>query len=129
MNLININKFDGFLSLILSKQYLMTEQVTQVEASELGEGILRELNKIVERDLYKITTSDGKYYLLKENNDLILIGSGGFANVYRQKSTGVIIKKLKDDFFTDQGIRSRFKREYNITKSLQGTFGIIDVYI
>lgn len=26
------------------------------------------------------------------------------------------------------GVRSRFKREYTITKSLQGTFGIIQVY-
>lgn len=29
---------------------------------------------------------------------------------------------------TDRGIKSRFKREFNITKQLQGTFGIIDVY-
>lgn len=129
VNLININEFDGFLNLILSKQYLMAEQsITQVEASELSEAIWRELNKIIERDQCKITTSNGKFYLIKENDDLVLVGSGGFANVYRQKSTGVIIKKLKDDFLTDKGIRSRFKREYNITKSLQGTFGIIDVY-
>ena len=127
--LINSNHFDGFLDIILSKQYLVAEQsITQVEAAEKIEVIWRALNKIVERDQYKITTNNGKYYLVRESDDLVLVGSGGFANVYRQKSTGVIIKKLKDDFLTDKGIRSRFKREYNITKSLQGTFGIIDVY-
>lgn len=35
---------------------------------------------------------------------------------------------MKDDYLTDTGIRSRFKREYNITKSLQDAFGIIRVY-
>ena len=59
---------------------------------------------------------------------MVLIGSGGFANVYKQKSTGHILKKLKEDFLTDKGIRSRFKREYNITKSLQDVYGIIEVY-
>lgn len=38
---------------------------------------------------------------MKENDDLELIGSGGFANVYKQKSTGLIIKKLKDDYLTE----------------------------
>lgn len=129
VNLINANRFDSFLNLILSKQYLMTEQsITQVKAFELSEEIWRELNKIAERDQCKITSSNGTFHLVRKSEDLVLIGSGGFANVYRQKSTGVIIKKLKDDFLTDKGIRSRFKREYNITKSLQGTFGIIEVY-
>ena len=89
---------------------------------------MKELNKIDERDQCKITASNGKFHLVKESEDLLLVGSGSFTNVYRQKSTGIIIKKLKDDFVTDNGIRSRFKREYYITKSLEGTFGIIDVY-
>ena len=37
------------------------------------------------------------FQLIEKSEDLVLIGSGGFANVYRQKSTGVIIKKLKDE--------------------------------
>lgn len=47
------------------------------------------------------------------------VGNGGFANVYYQKSSVKIIKKLKDDFLTERNIRSRFKRECKITKSLQ----------
>lgn len=126
---LNNNRFDSFLNVILSKQYLISEQsLTQVEAAEKSEKICEKFNKIIEKDQCKIINSKGRYYLIKQNEDIILIGSGGFANVYRQKSTGLIIKKLKDDFLTDNGIRSRFKREYNITKSLQGNFGIITVY-
>lgn len=127
--LLNHNQFDSFLNIVLSKQYLMKEQlITQVDAVEKIEVICAELNRIVERDQYKIINSNGEFHMIKENDDLVLVGSGGFANVYREKSTGIIIKKLKDDFLTDKGIRSRFKREFDITKSLQGTFGIIDVY-
>lgn len=100
----------------------------EVEAAEKIESIYAKFNRIIHKDLCKITRSNGHYHLVKENDDLELIGNGGFANVYRQKSTGLVIKKLKDDYLTDVGIPSRFKREYNITKSLQDTFGIIRVY-
>lgn len=127
--LLNNKKFDSFLNLILSKSFLMQDWgITQVEAAEKAEEILKVLNRILQQDLFKITHNKGNYHLVEENDDLVLIGSGGFANVYQQKSTGLIIKKLKDDFLTDKGIRSRFKREFNITKSLQNTFGIIEVY-
>lgn len=127
--LLNNKKFDSFLDLILSKSFLMQDLgITQVEAAEKAEEILKELNRILQQDLFKITCNRGSYHLVEENADLVLIGSGGFANVYRQKSTGLIVKKLKDDFLTDKGIRSRFKREFNITKSLQDAFGIIEVY-
>lgn len=129
VELINGDRFDTFLNIILSKSYLMSEQsLSQVAAAEKADEIWHGINQVLQRDQYKITKRDGKYHLLKENDDLELIGSGGFANVYKQKSTGLIIKKLKDDYLTDKGIRSRFKREFEITKSLQDTFGIIKVY-
>ena len=80
------------------------------------------------RDQYVITHNGNDYYLIKQNDDLVLIGSGGFANAYYQKSTGNVLKKLKEDFITDRAIRSRFKREYEITKSLQDMYGIIKVF-
>jgi len=127
--LINGGRFDTFLNIILSKAYLMSEQsLSQVAAAEKADEIWRGINQILQRDQYKITKQDGKYHLVRENDDLELIGSGGFANVYKQKSTGLIIKKLKDDYLTDKRIRSRFKREFEITKSLQDAFGIIKVY-
>lgn len=127
--MLNNNSFDSFLDIILSKEYLMQDlNISQVESAEKSDEILNEFNRIFAQDRYKITRNNGMHHLVLENDDLVLIGSGGFANVYRQKSTGLIVKKLKDDFLADKGIRSRFKREFNITKSLQDTHGIIEVY-
>ena len=127
--LLNNNKFNRFLDVCLSKNYIIREQrVTQVEAAEISEKIFTELNRLVKLDQCIINYSGNHYYLIKENEDLIYIDSGGFANVYEQKTTGHILKKLKDDFLTDSGVRSRFKREFEITKSLNGLFGIIEVY-
>lgn len=126
---LNHGRFDEFLDVILSKEYLMKEQgLGMVEAADKVKEIYNNLKRIVHADLYLITFNGGHYHLVMENRDLVLIGSGGFANVYQQKSTGLIVKQLKDDFLTDTGIRSRFKREYNITKSLSEFYGIIQVY-
>ena len=122
-------RFDDFLNVILSKRYLIKDQqCTEVEAIEKAESILAEFNRIVKQDMCTITHMSGKYSLCKENDDLEYIGEGGFAIVYKQKSTGLVRKKLKEDFVTDVGIRSRFKREYNITKTLADVHGIIQVY-
>lgn len=127
--MLNNNRFDSFLDIVLSKEYLMQDlNISQVESAEKSNEILSEFNRILAQDRYKITRNKGVHHLVLENDDLVLIGSGGFANVYRQKSTGLIVKKLKDDFLADKGIRSRFKREFNITKSLQDAHGIIEVY-
>lgn len=127
--LMSYNSLDAFFNKILSKSYLMREQsISEVEAVEKIERIFNEFNRIIQKDLCKITCSKGHYRLVKESQDLELIGNGGFANVYLQKSTGLVLKKLKDDYLMDKGIRSRFKREYTITKSLKNTFGIIQVY-
>lgn len=129
IGLIGSHEIDRFFNIVLSKNYLMKEQaLSEVDAVKKIETILFEFNKIIRIDLCKITRSNGRYHLIKENDDLEIIGNGGFANVYRQKSTGLVVKKLKDDYLADDNIRSRFKREYNITKSLQNIFGIIKVY-
>lgn len=126
VDLLNSDQIDSFFSLIFSKEYLMKEHaIGEVAAAELSEIIVRRINELLRSDMCRITHKNGKYHLVNDDDDLILIGSGGFANVYKQKSTGLVVKKLKDDFLTDVGIRSRFKREYNITKSLQGEYGII----
>jgi len=129
MSMLNTNTADSFFDIILGKEYLIRDLgITEVEAAEKSEEILAEFNRIVGKDLCKITHSGGHYHLIRETEDLILIGTGGFANVYRQKSTGLIVKKLKDDFLTDTAIKSRFKREFLITNSLKDAFGIIQVY-
>lgn len=129
IGLLNAGRFDLFLNLVLSKAFLMQDcDLSQVQAAERSQKVFEEFNRIVQKDMYIITHVAGRYHLCAENEDLVLIGSGGFANVYRQKSTSRILKKLKDDFLTDRGIRSRFKREFEITKSLQDVYGIIEVY-
>ncbi len=129
VDLINADKVDSFFSIILRKDYLVSDKgITETEAVNLSASILGEINRIVKSDLCRLIYVNGRYHLVQDSDDLVLIGSGGFANVYRQKSTGLVVKKLKDDFLTDEGLRSRFKREYLITRSLQGIFGIIQVY-
>ena len=129
VDLLNLGKFDEYLNIILGKTFLARDLgITEVAAAEKSERILGELNRVFNSDQYMILKNDFGFHLIEKETDLVLIGSGGFANVYRQKSTGLILKKLKEDFLTDVGIRSRFKREFTITKSLQDLCGIITVY-
>lgn len=129
VDFINDGTIDRFLTLILGKEFIISDlNCTKVEAAEKVEKIMEELNRVLRADSYIITRKGNEYRLIRENDDLIFIGSGGFANVYRQKSTGLIVKRLKDDFLTNAGIRSRFKREFNITKSLSDLHGIIHVF-
>ena len=123
------NRFDEYLNIILSNSFLMSDLgITEVEAAETADSVLKELNRVLGTDQYVIIYDGNGYHLVEMNQDLILVGSGGFANVYRQKSSGTILKKLKDDFLTNKGIRSRFKREFAITKSLEDLHGIITVF-
>lgn len=129
IELISTNRINGFFDIILSKSFLMRDLgITEVLAAEKPQIVLTEFNRVLHQDQYMIVMKDNHYYLIQKDEDLVLIGSGGFANVYKQKSTGIIIKKIKDDFLTDRSIRSRFKREFNITKSLQDLYGIIKVF-
>lgn len=126
---LNSNTFDKFLNIILSQKYIMTDkQCSLVEAATRAENIFNELNKRLKANSYKITKNGKEYHFIRENDDLVFVGSGGFANVYLQKSTGLIIKKLREDFLTNQAIRSRFKREFEITKSLADLQNIIKVF-
>lgn len=129
VDLYNNGRINRFFKIILGKQFLMQDlAITEVAAIEKSQELFGRINQILNSDQYMLTKQGDNYYLIEMSTDLILIGSGGFANVYRQKSTGLVVKKLKDDYVADAGIRSRFKREYNITKSLQDVFGIINVF-
>ena len=127
--LINTSRFDKYLSLILSRSYIMRDcDCREIDAAEKFLEIKAELDNIVRSDMLYIIKDGSGYKLIKQDTDLIRIGSGGFAIVYKQKSTGLIIKKLREEYLADKGIRSRFKREFNITKSLKDIPGIINVY-
>lgn len=129
VQLVRANRLDGFLNIVLGKEYLVSEQsISQVEAAEKAEKIWKRFNDIVKQDMVTIIRKDGKYHIIEQSEDLVPVGNGGFANVYYQKSSGKIIKMLKDDFLTESSIRSRFKREYKITKSLQDMQGVVKVF-
>lgn len=126
---INNNSVDNFFSVILSIKYMMIEHdCSQIEAAEWSEKARNGLNEILAKESFKIIKKGNNHFLINENTDLVLIGSGGFADAYLQKSTGLVIKKLREDFWFDEGIKSRFKREYLITKELSELNGIITVY-
>ena len=122
-------ELEVFFKLILDRKYIMADlEITEVEALKKIELIINEFNKILDLDNYCIIRKDTEIYLTDKNKELILVGNGGFANVYKQQSTGIIVKKLNDESLINDGIRSRFKREYEITKSLSDISGIITVY-
>lgn len=129
VKLINEEKIDDFFTTILSVSFMMKEHdCTQVEASEWVTKTHNYINKIISKESYSLARSGKRFFLIEEDTDFELIGSGGFADVYFQKSTGKVVKKLKEDFWNDKGIRSRFKREFRITKELNILPGIITVF-
>lgn len=129
IDLINKKKINSFFDIVLSKRYLMLEkQITEVNAVILSEKILQALNNYLKPSGFVIVKKEDKFELVSEDDDLVYVGEGGFATVYRRKSNGLIVKKLKEEFLVKQDIKSRFKREYNITKSLNDVPGIIEVY-
>lgn len=129
VDLINKKKIDRFFSLVLSKRYLMVEkQISEVNAVVLSEKIHQNMNNLLKPNGLVIIKKEDKFELVSEDEDLVYVGEGGFATVYRRKSNGLIVKKLKEEFLVKQDIKSRFKREYNITKSLNDVPGIIEVY-
>lgn len=62
------------------------------------------------------------------SQDEVYIDEGGFAEVYFQKSTQLIVKRLKKLYLHDDSIKSRFKREFQIMKDLSHNNGVIKVY-
>ena len=127
--LLNNNKFDEFINLILDKRFVMRDNnLNDIEAISRIDNIIEKLNKELSMDKYKLLKINGKYKIISQNKDLKYIGEGGFAKVYESISTGVILKKLKDEFKVNKGMRHRFRREYDLTKSLANLEGIIKVY-
>lgn len=127
--LLSAERADEFFSHMLSHRFMMTRcQCGEVEAREKVQSVLEEFKCIVKPSGLDIAGTDGDYHLVKIDNDLISLGEGGFAQVYYQKSTGLVVKKLKRNLVVDQSSRHRFKREFEIMKSLSDVEGVLDVY-
>jgi len=127
--LIEMERFGEFLNTILSIDYIRSEnRINNVEAARLVAEVLDTINDELSIEGYSIKKIGSGYTLTYVPSDLEFVGEGGFAIVYHQHSNGRIVKKLKEEFLTDKGLCSRFKREYTITKSLDDIEGIIEVY-
>ncbi|HFI0270104.1 TPA: serine/threonine-protein kinase [Streptococcus suis] len=125
----NSKKLDSFINLILSKNYILTElKTSEVDALVHQEKVRVELNKICSVYSLVLTRKDNRFHLVKIDQDLVEIGKGGFANIYLQKSTGLVLKKLNDESVKRQSLRSRLKREFEITKSCSEFGNVIEVY-
>lgn len=127
--LLQSKKLDTFFTTILSVRYIQSElHISEVEAVQKYKDALAYFNEFLQYDGYYLVYNNDKYMLMKRDNDLTYLTSGGYADIYIQKSTGFIIKKLKSEYYSDRSIRSRFKREFDITKSLSSMELVIDVY-
>ena len=101
---------NSFFNLILSKQYLLTErQISEVDALEHQQKIINELDKICSVYSLKLSRRGNEFYLVEIDLDLVEIGKGGFADIYFQKSTGLVVKKLNEESVRRQSLRSRLK--------------------
>lgn len=129
IKLINTNSINKLFNIILDKKFIMKDsQITEEQAVEKESLICKKINEKALFEGFYLTKSNGNYQFIKKDDDLEYIGGGGFANIYLQKSTNNIIKKLREDFLNDSGIKSRFKREFTITKSLNDLDGVIKVF-
>lgn len=120
---------NDFFSFIMSIEFHIQEkQLIAVEAVSFIESLEKQWNKKLRPFRYQLIKIENKYELVNFDEDLMLIGTGGFAEVYSQKSTGLVLKQLKRENLVEEGSKHRFKREYQITKSLSSVSGIIQVY-
>lgn len=129
LELLDNKKMESFFQLILSERYLRREEeILGQDVFRVIEKALNKFNEIIDLDGFKLSRINGVIKLIVFDKDLVFINSGGFAEVYRSKSTGYAIKKLKNDIRFDPGIRHRFKREFDITSNLSDISGVIPVY-
>lgn len=129
VEIMNSKEIDKFFNIILDKRFIMRDLKISNENAVERENLI--YNKINEKALiegYYLVKKNGKYKFMEKDKDLEYVGGGGFAEIYLQKSTNVIVKKLREEFYNDKGIKSRFKREFLITKSLNDMDGIIKVH-
>lgn len=124
-----IDRESDFFDLILSLNFLMKDNsITLVNAAERQKDIICEFNRILASEGYQLIKVNNSIELIKDDEELTRLGSGGYADVYYHSKAKVVIKRLQRGFISNAGIRSRFKREFEITRSLQDMDGIIHVY-
>ena len=126
--LINLKRINIFFNIILDEIYIMNDSdIAEIDALDLKQKLFLEFNRILRIDGSELVEFQGNYILENIDEDLQKIGEGGFAEVFIQKSTGYVVKKLRKDYLKNSADRSRFKREFEITKSIGNIEGVIKV--
>jgi len=125
----NANKLGSFFDVVLASKFLAKElDITDFDALSRQNRYIARFNEILKDDDVKLIKKAGKMLVLKIEEDLQPLGSGGFADVFYIPSKKLVVKKLKDENANNKGVKSRFKREFEITKSLSDLAGVIKVY-
>lgn len=126
----NQNKLSRFFDIVLSIEFLGEENpdLSNDKLKEKSVSAQQIFNRILRGCGLEILFEDGHFKIDLIQNDLVLLGEGGFAKCYLRHSDNKVVKKLKENFYSDAGVVSRFKREYKITKELQDVPGIIKVF-
>ena len=126
--LINLKRINIFFNIILDEIYIMNDSdIAEIDALDLKQKLFLEFNRILRIDGSELVEFQGNYILENIDEDLQKIGEGGFAEVFIQKSTGYVVKKLRKDYLKKSADRTRFKRENEITKSIGNIEGVIKV--
>lgn len=132
VDVINSNRVNDFFTIIFSDSYISKElnslDLATIEAEK--QKHLDSINLQFSYEGYKIVKNTDKYRLVTISEDEVYLGDGGFATCYYLKSSGIVVKRLKEDYRLRKDIKSRFKREYDITKELntKGIKGVITVF-
>lgn len=122
------SRLSEFFAIILSKRYILEfEERLNENVEEEIEFKRRRLNRLLTPYSIDIKIHNDKVFLINPDIDLELIDSGGFANVYRIMGLNKAKKILKYSEKVEQSSRSRFKREFDITKSLSDLDHVIKV--
>ena len=76
-------ELEKLLNIVIDKRYIMSEQrISEVQAIEIRNKIINQLNLTIAKDNCKIYQKNNKIFLTKTSEDMIFLGEGGFATVY-----------------------------------------------
>ena len=127
--LLENGRINEFFTIMLSLRNVSKElkETNQALCAAKRKDAIDYINRFLIVDDLELIELGNELKLHHIDDESDLVGSGGFANVYRVPGTNMVVKKLKDQFKDNDGIVSRFKQEfYLIHEKLQGIEGIIE---
>ena len=124
-------RINDFFTTMLSLRNVSKElkETNKSVAAAKRRDAIDAINRILIEDDLELIELNNELILHRIDDDSDLIGSGGFANVYRVPGKNMVVKKLRDEFKGNEDVVSRFKYEFRlISEKLKGIDGIIEGY-